>query len=177
MRVQFIPRVVLAAAVGVSAVMGCVNASAQDVVPVTPVIELVGTSEVKEAKAVKKLRFDVGEWRPESPLTSRGLVISIRAIFPTDVTADFRPPAVALSYSTNGTRHTASCLGVSFPDVLQKGQTWYLTQSNGLVISGIRSARNTITAGFLFEVPPSISDVSFIYRGMVVLKQLPLPWK
>ena len=167
----------LCLAIGISALVGCTPATAQEIAPVTPVIELVGTSEIKEANAVKKLRWDVGEWRPADPLASRGLVISIRAIFPTDVTADFRPPAVTLSYSTNGTWHTASCLGVSFPDVNEKGQTWYLTQSDGVVYSGIGSAWHTITAGFLFEVPPNISDVSFIYRGRVVLKELPLPWK
>jgi len=167
----------LAAAVGISAVMYCGAAMAQDTVPVTPVIELVGTSEIKEAKAVKRLRWDVGEWRPANPLTSRGLVVSIRAIFPSDATADFRPPAVALSYSAGGAWHKASCMGVSFPDVNQKAQRWFLTQSNGLVYSGIGSAGQTIRAGFLFEVPPNISDVSFMYRGTVVLKQLPLPWK
>jgi len=167
----------LAVAVGISAVMYCAAAMAQDTVPVAPVIELVGTSEIKEAKAVKKLRWDVGEWRPADPLASRGLVISIRAIFPTDVNADFRPPAVTLSYSTNGTWHTASCQGVSVPDVFEKGQRWFLTQSNGLVFSGIQSAGHTITASFLFEVPPNISEVSLMYRGRVVLKELPLPWK
>jgi len=167
----------LTVAIGISAAMYCTAAMAQDTVPVTPAIELVGVAEIGEVKAVKKLRFDVGEWRPADPLASRGLVISIRAIFPTDVNADFRPPAVTLSYSASGTWHKASCMGVSLPDVSEKGHRWFLTQSNGLVFSGLRSAGNTITASFLFDVPPNISDVSFMYRGRVVLKELPLPWK
>ncbi len=167
----------LALAAGISAVVCCIAATAQDIAPVAPLVELIGTSEIKEAKAFTVFRGGVAEWRPTDPLTSRGLVVSIMATFPPDVTADFEPPAVTLSYSTSGTWHKASCLGVSAPPNLEKGGRWFLRDATGECLRHVSSAGTTIDAGFLFEVPPNISDVSLMYRGRAVLKQLPLPWK
>jgi len=169
----------LALAIGISALVCGVAATAQDPALVTPVIELVGTSEIKEVKAHKVFRGGDAEWRPADPLTSRGLVISIKATFPADVTADVEPPAVTLSYSTSGTWHETSCLGVSASarPALEKGAGWFLRDARGECLWRVGSFGNTVEASFLFEVPPNISDVSFMYRGRAVLKELPLPWK
>jgi len=85
---------------------------------------------------------------------------------------------MTLTYAASGTWHKSSCLGVAFPNALEKGSRWTLRRdSTGEIWRHITSAGNTLTASFLFEVPPNISAVSLVYKGTTVLKELPLPWK
>jgi len=167
----------LAVVVGISAVMSCAAAMAQDTVPVTPVVELVGTFELQGVKASKVFRGGEAEWRPAEPVASRGLGIAITALFPPDASAAIKPPAMSVNYSAGGVWHKAPCIGVSTQNDLSKSMQWFLRDARGDCLSGIRAHGPRVEMSLLFEVPANISEVSLMYRGRAVLKNLPLPWK
>ena len=58
----------VAVVVGISALVHCAVAGAQSAAPVVPLIDLVGTSEITEAKAAITFNTGVAQWRAGDPL-------------------------------------------------------------------------------------------------------------
>jgi hypothetical protein len=69
------------------------------------------------------------------------------------------------------------CLGVTPQGDLAKGVQWFLADPQKGVSFGLPAHGSELKASFLYAVPPTVSEVSLVYKDKTVLKAVPLKWK
>jgi hypothetical protein len=110
------------------------------------------------------------------PSKARGLVVSLKATFPPGVT-DLDSSALALTYSTNEGSQQAVCLGVTLQGSSEKGGQWFVVDPGKGVSLNLNAQGGLLEVSVLYAVPPSVSEVSLVYKGQVVVKGVALKWK
>jgi len=113
------------------------------------------------------------------PSKARGLVLSVKGVkatFPPGAT-DLDSSALVLSFTAEGESKRAPCLGVTLQGTSQKGGQWFLFDLKRGTSLSLHAQGNTLEASFLYAVPPTVTDVSMVYKDKVVVKSVPLKWR
>jgi hypothetical protein len=80
-----------------------------------------------------------------------------------------------LNYSSGGASQQVACLGVTIQGSAEKGGSWWITGEG--VSLDISAQDGALEASFFYPVPPTVSEVSLVYKDKTVLKAIPLTWK